>query len=65
VGHGFTGCGKTRYLSFRGLGSPEESAFFFDFTQEQIPRFARDDSFWDFFRTLFSRDICLAGLMRL
>jgi hypothetical protein len=46
------GCGQTRYLSFRGLGLPEESAFSFDFAQTQIPRFARDDSFWDFFRSL-------------
>jgi hypothetical protein len=46
------GYGQTHYLSFRGLGLPEESAFSFDFAQTQIPRFARDDSFWDFFRSL-------------
>jgi len=42
-------------LSFRGLGLPEESDFFFNFEQERIPRFAWDDSFWDFFRSRFSQ----------
>jgi hypothetical protein len=31
-------------LSFRGRFSPEESAFFADFEQQQVPRFAWNDN---------------------
>jgi hypothetical protein len=55
VGRGFTGCGKTPKLSFRGQGLPEESAFFLVLVKKQIPRCARDDKIADFFRSLESR----------
>jgi hypothetical protein len=57
VGHGFTGRGKTRKLSFRGRGLPEESVFSLAFVAKQIPRCARDDKKADFFRSLFSRAV--------
>jgi hypothetical protein len=43
VGRSFTSCGKFPKVSFRGLGLPEESAFFLRLAIKQIPRFARDD----------------------
>src|SRR6266478_2441301 len=49
---GFSGCGKTSILSFRGWILPEESAFFLGFAKKQIPRCARDDNTKYFFRSL-------------
>jgi hypothetical protein len=53
-GAGFTGCGKTKILSFRGVFFAEESLIFRRLERSEIPRFARNDTGWYFFRSLFS-----------
>jgi hypothetical protein len=50
----FHGLPKTQILSFRGAFFAEECLFFLGFERREIPRFARNDNSWDFFRSLFS-----------
>ena len=65
-GAGFTGCGKTQSLSFRGAFLAEESLCFLDLRRREIPRFARNDDFWDFFSSHFSLWVFVAlRLLRL
>jgi hypothetical protein len=57
VGRGFTSCGKTQILSFRGTRRAEESLILLTLERREIPHFVRNDKIAYFFRSLFSRDI--------
>src|SRR4029077_14065822 len=62
-GAGFTGCGKTQFLSFRGTQRAEESLILLTLRSGEIPRFARNDKRNYFFRGHFSLSALILPLV--